>query len=399
MSVRRRGDTYEVRWRVGTKHHSKSGFHTKRAAQAYEAEQLQRIKANTFTDPHEAKLTVDDLAQEWFVTKDVSDRTMLGYKEVWKNLISPTWSTTKLENIRPDGVTKWVTTISRQYSAQRVRKAFTVFKQILDLAVMGERLMNNPADRAKQLGGAGFLPKVTKIDDHTRLTNAQVQDLADAAGPYRVMVLVMAYTGVRFGEATAIQAGDVDLAKSRLHIRRAYTSVNGKLQITTPKSGKPRIIPLPSFLNAPLLEAFYPCESSDSLLFTSAKGKAIHYQRWRETHFDKAVTAAGLKGLTPHDLRRTYASLSIQAGVGPKALQTAMGHSDIRLTMDVYASLFEEDRDDHASRLSKAAEQAFSNKCTQNVRISTGNEPETWSRLGDLNPGPTHYECVALPLS
>ena len=71
-----------------------------------------------------------------------------------------------------------------------------------------------------------------------------------------------------------------------------------------------------------------------------------------------------------------------------------MGHSDIRLTMDIYASLFEEDRDDHGSRLSDAAEEAFSKKCSQNVRILPKNKPETWSRLGDSNSGPTHYESV-----
>ena len=141
-------------------------------------------------------------------------------------------------------------------------------------------------------------------------------------------------------------------------------------------------------------EAPYPREFSDSLVFTSHKGKAIHYQRWRESRFDKAAVAVGLDGVQPHDLRRTYAALSIQAGVGPKALQTAMGHSDIRLTMDIYASLFEEDRDDHGSRLSDAAEQAFSNKCTQNVRTFSQKAPEMWSRLGDSNSGPTHYECV-----
>ncbi len=82
----------------------------------------------------------------------------------------------------------------------------------------------------------------------------------------------------------------------------------------------------------------------------------------RNSYFDKVAIANGLEGLTPLDLRRTYASLSIQAGVGPKALQAAMGHSDIRLTMDVYASLFEEDKDDHAARLSAAAKGAFSEK-------------------------------------
>ena len=98
-------------------------------------------------------------------------------------------------------------------------------------------------------------------------------------------------------------------------------------------------------------------------------------------------------------MRRIYPALSIQLGVGPKALQAAMGHSDIRLTMVVYASLIEEDRDDHGSQLSDAAEEAFSKKCSQNVRILPKNKPETWSRLGDSNSGPTHYECVALPLS
>ena len=44
-----------------------------------------------------------------------------------------------------DGVTRWVITMGRQCSAHKVHKAFTVFRQILDLAVMGERLFNSPA--------------------------------------------------------------------------------------------------------------------------------------------------------------------------------------------------------------------------------------------------------------
>ena len=141
-------------------------------------------------------------------------------------------------------------------------------------------------------------------------------------------------------------------------------------------------------------EALYPREFSDSLVFTSDKGEAIHYQRWRETHFNKAAVAVGLDGVQPHDLRRTYAALSIQAGVGPKALQTAMGHSDIRLTMDIYASLFEEGRDDHASRLLDAAEEAFS----KNVRKMYPCSRKTSQKRGAASEirtgGPTHYECV-----
>jgi len=82
-----------------------------------------------------------------------------------------------------DRVTKWVISLGRQDSSHRVHKAFTVFRQILDLAVMGERLINSPARRAKQLGGKGFLAKIVKIDKRLRLTSDQVIDLGDAAGP------------------------------------------------------------------------------------------------------------------------------------------------------------------------------------------------------------------------
>jgi hypothetical protein len=53
----------------------------------------------------------------------------------------------------------------------------------------------------------------------------------------------------------------------------------------------------------------------------------------------------------------------------------------------------------HGANSTATIEEAFSNKCTQNVRTLPKNKPETWSRLGDSNSGPTHYECVALPLS
>lgn len=144
-------------------------------------------------------------------------------------------------------------------------------------------------------------------------------------------------------------------ACSTLLVQRAWTSIQGQLIETTPKSGEAREVPIPQLLVPLFQEIIERSELPDSLLFTAAKGGPIHYARWRRDFFDKAVRSAGITSLTPHDLRHTYASVSIQAGVGPKALQVAMGHSDIRLTMDTYAGLFETDKDDHAARLDAAA--------------------------------------------
>lgn len=235
----------------------------------------------------------------------------------------------RLEHIKPDEVTRWVRTLRKDFSPQTVRKTFSVFKQILDLAVSQERLMTNPAFRAKELAGKGFLPSPQSSKTTPVLTHQQVADLAEASGPYRLMILVMAYTGVRFGEVTALQARDVEIGERRLHVRRAFTDIKGRLQLTTPKSGKSRVIAIPNFLVPDLMTQLFELETPEDFLFTATKGGPIRYRTWRKSSFDPAIQAAKLNGFTPHSLRKTYASLSIQAGVNPNQLQDALGHADI----------------------------------------------------------------------
>ncbi len=355
MSISKRGQGWEVRWRLGGQQYSKGGFRYKRDAEAFEAEQQGRIKNNTFTSPKEAKATLAAVYEDWISHKNAAPRTLVDYRELWKSLIAPTWGNMKLEQIKPDGVTKWVFKMNQSHSPARVRKAFTVFNQTLDFAVLGEKIQVNPAARAKQLSGKKLLPKQMNIKTHRYLTNDEVFALANASTHYRAMLLVMAYTGTRFGEVTALRVRDVDLLRNRLLVQRAWTSVQGKLMESPTKSGNSREIPIPQVILGPLKEIIESSTSPEELLFTAAKGGPIHYARWRRDFFDKAVVDSGIQRLTPHDLRHTYASLSIHAGVGPKAVQVAMGHSDIRVTMDTYAGLFESDKDDHAARLDAGA--------------------------------------------
>ena len=119
----------------------------------------------------------------------------------------------------------------------------------------------------------------------------------------------------------------------------------------------------------------FQLQDSEDFLFTATKGGPIRYRTWRKSFFDPAVRRVDLAGVTPKCLRNTYASLSTQAGTTPKQLQDALGHSDIRLTMDLYTSLYDSDRDDHGTQLSNAAESAFSEKCSQNVRTLQNSVP------------------------
>ena len=397
MSIHRRDGGYIVRWRDGTRQRSKR-FDRKRDAQAFEAQQKTAIQSNSYTKPERARIHLSQLAEEWFATRQVSERTLHDYREIWRNTIEPTWGQVRLELIKPDAINSWISSLSKQYSPARVTKAFTVFKQILDLAVMGERLSTNPASRAKSLAGRGLMPKQQVLKTHRHLSAEDVIHLAAQNPRIELLILTMAFTGLRFGEVTALRVRDINILHSRIHVTRAVQDVAGHLSFGPPKSGQARQVPLPDMLKELLKERLASIGDPDALVFTAHKGGVIRQKAWRKA-FNRAVEDSGLERLTPHDLRNTYAALCIHAGVGPKALQEAMGHSDIRLTMDLYAGLFDEDRSDHAARLDAVAKAAIESKCSPDVPQNEEENQKTPSRLGDLNPGPTHYECVALPLS
>ncbi|OLT28694.1 hypothetical protein BJF83_14430 [Nocardiopsis sp. CNR-923] len=127
----------------------------------------------------------------------------------------------------------------------------------------------------------------------------------------RPLILLLAYTGLRFNEAAAMRVGKVDLKGRRIRITTAFAEVEGKLVEQSPKTGKSRTVPIPPSLvpePAPLLDG----QPDDALVFATKRGAPLHLRNWRRREFDTAVRDAELDGLglTPHELRHTAASLA-----------------------------------------------------------------------------------------
>ncbi len=70
----------------------------------------------------------------------------------------------------------------------------------------------------------------------------------------------------------------------------------------------------------------------DDLVFVGARGGVLRNLNFRRDVFDDAATAAGLDGLTPHELRHTAASLAVSAGANVKAVQRMLGHASAAMT-------------------------------------------------------------------
>jgi integrase len=238
-------------------------------------------------------------------------------------------------------VEAWVARLSTRVGPSRCRKAVVVLSGMLAAAVRDQRISRNPCDGVS-------LPrleaKTQRFLDHT-----QLQQLSDAAGRYRVMVLVLGLAGLRIGECTALHVADVDLLRRRLKVTRSVSEIGGELVWSTPKTHQSRDVPIGRYL-ADLLAEEIAGKGPDDLLFCAPEGGPLRPRNWRRRVWDPAVAATGLTGLTPHDLRHTAASLAISSGAKVKHVQRMLGHQSAAMTLDVYASLFEDDLDQLTDR-------------------------------------------------
>ena len=216
---------------------------------------------------------------------------------------------------------------------------------ILGAAVRDRRLVANPAL------GMNLPPLGSKRRRY--LTAAQVETLADAAGSGRVAVLVLSYCGLRWSELAALRVRNFDLLRRRVIVEEAVTEVDGSTLVWgTPKTHGRRTVPLPKFL-VDELAATVVNRPGEELAFPSPQGAVLRNRNARAGWFDEAARAAGLAGLTPHELRHTAASLAVSAGANVKAVQRMLGHASAAMTLDRYADLFDDDLDQVADRLDR----------------------------------------------
>ena len=195
------------------------------------------------------------------------------------------------------------------------------------------------------------LPRIVPGSERVFLTHAQVASLAAAVpAHYAALVRALAYTGMRWGEATALRVRDVDLVRGRVDVSRSFADINGRLIEGTPKSHQARTIPLLPTVRADLARLASGADR-DALLFTTPDGHRLRSSNFRQNVWLPAVRAAGFDGLTPHGLRHTAASLYIAAGTPPKVVQRIMGHASVAFTLDVYGHLYPDEMDIWAARL------------------------------------------------
>ena len=150
--------------------------------------------------------------------------------------------------------------------------------------------------------------------------------LAHTNGMWRELILMASKTGLRRGELRGLAWSDINWDNKTLTVRQSWCEV--KKGLVTPKSNKERHIPLTNELYEMLLQK----KVSFGFVFSGQGGQRLNHGRLKR-ELEKACTRAGIRKITCHALRHTFASHLVMNGAPLKAVQDLMGHADIKTTM------------------------------------------------------------------
>jgi integrase len=335
-----------VRWRDPAGVQRKKAFKKKTDAEGFAASVQHDMRSGSYIDPAAGRVLVGEWAVQWLAAQGhLTPSTFDRYRGAVENYIVPRWGTTALASVRHSDVQAWVTNLGADLSPSSIIKVHRVFSLIMAWEVHDERITKNPA--------AGVRIRRAAMPDHRYLDHATVAVLAKACEEYAPLVRLLAYTGLRWGEAAALRVKRVDLVRRRLTVAESVTEVNGRLVWGAPKTHARRAVPLPRFLVTdlePLIEGKEP----DALVFTAPHGGVLRGRNFRRNTFDPAVRLVGPAGFHPHELRHTAASLAIASGADVKVVQQMLGHKTATLTLDLYGHLFPDRLDDLADRMDAA---------------------------------------------
>jgi integrase len=329
--------------------HSKS-FAQKGEAKAWLDKIVVAQLTGSYVDPESGKITFGSFYRDWS-SRQIWVATTRRAMALTAN--SVTFGAVPFADLRPSHVESWVKAMQDKGLAPgTIKTRFQNVRSVIRAAVRDRALAHDVTTAVR-------LPRVRSAAKAMAIpTPADVGALlAEADAPFVAFVAVCAFAGLRFGEASALQVGDVSFLRRELDVCRQVQRADGHRQeIRAPKYGSERTVFVPDALLALLAEhirVHAPGDNAERWLFDGVDGMPIHENSvghlWRKTR-----AAAGV-GYRLHDLRHFYASGLINAGCDVVTVQRALGHHSATVTLSTYSHLWP----DASDRTRKAAGELF----------------------------------------
>ena len=335
-SIQKKGKTYYAVVAFGPKRKwfkGKGG--TKKAAEKKLTDILKEVNDDTYEEIPET--TFNEFADLWiksYAKVQVKPATLVGFTDIVERLLKPVFGQSRLTTIKTGKLQAYVADRLQYVSPKTVINEIVVIKRMFKHAHSWGYLKQNPADLIER-------PKTTKSDIEI-LNPGEVKLLLDnSTSHYHVAFLTVVMTGLRAGELWGLKWSDVDWNSKQVYVRRSLWKGN----FQTPKSKYAiRRVDIPDMLVSELKKWKLACPANDhDVMFPSPEGSLSQHDNVIKRHFNTALRRAKLRHVTFHSLRHTNASMRIHAGQNIKYLSTQLGHSSIKITLDIYGHLFNDE--------------------------------------------------------
>lgn len=277
------------------------------------------------------------------ISMGVKPRTLDSYSDCFRVHILPALGSLKLQKLRRPVVKEFLAgKLKDGLSGNTVRIINAALRVCLAEAVEDNLILSNPATgQGKRLKLTGANKGDVKAMDRDQLSSF----LSIADGSYQPLFLLLARTGMRIGEAAALDIADVDFERSIIRVNKNF-DFRHKV-IDTPKTGKGREVDMSAQLTATLRamiarrreHAFEKGTPPSAVLFPSSTGTRLMMRNITRAYQSMLEKTELPRHFTPHCLRHTFASLLLQRGESIAYVQRMLGHRSIRLTVDLYGKV------------------------------------------------------------
>jgi len=346
---RKKGTSYVVTWRdEGRRQYSRS-FDRRKDADAFEAKVTLHERRGELDDLDAGKQRLRDFVAEWWrieAEPHLTPKTLQLYASSRRRHILPRLGDVELRKLTPEMIGGFqAQLVAEGVGSPTVRKVMVFLQGVLERAVAWRRISSNPVrpvKRRPQTRQRTIRPpgpeEIERLRAHL-LRQGRERDVRDAT-----LVSVLAYAGLRPGEALALTWGDI--RDSTILVDKALALG----QVKDTKTRRTRAVRLLKPLVADLAQWRMASgrPGAEALFFPTPSGKpwSQHdWQNWRNRVYVPAAAAVGINSTRPYDLRHACSSLMLAEGRrNPVEIAAQLGHSP-GMTLQQYGHLIDELQD------------------------------------------------------
>ena len=314
----------------------KRGFETKKEALEWEREfQFQENgKIGDLTFQMIYNIYIENMASRLKVS------TLTNKKKTFKTHILPYFKNNNIEEINAMHIRKWQNTIlEHKFTKSYFQTLQKELNAIFNFAYKYYDLKENPVGKAGIINDS---PLFTSSKENNIWNEKEFSIFINEIQhkEAKVIFYILFYTGMRIGEVLALNRNDIDYENLTINVTKSYSKINRIEYITAPKTkGSIRKIIVPKKI------AYFIKEYNDSH-YLNDTDKMFYISRNRLHVIKNKITREkNLKHLRIHDFRHSHASILISNGINIVQVSKRLGHESIKMTLDTYTHLIEENNE------------------------------------------------------